>query len=412
MINNTANEKGPKRAKLPFIVWITVIFTFVACIGGKGVLGYQIAGLGWFVPLVASLLVLALKPMGIKFPVYIWLPWICIVIIYAVVADAPNAFQRSVMLLCPLVVGMAVSRFTVMEEELKLFRKLYQILAVALCILVGLKSGLLITGTLPRVTGLAAEVMATTLLSCLFAARYGFGEKRALTWWSALVSIPFIALTRMGIIAAGLTLPLTLTPLKTARRLLIIVLLCIIEVAIFYMPRTQEKMFYSGRGTLSELRLDNPDFATHGRSYIWEMMKPHIENEPILGHGANSSEVFVSVLTGGLAHPHNDWLRLLFDYGCLGTFIFALCLSLQFVHILKHSKKTVGETRLLFYAGASSFLAFVLFMFTDNIILYAAFFGNLQFTILGLAYGAYAGAQKENGGDIVPKKRIRYKIKW
>jgi hypothetical protein len=27
-------------------------------------------------------------------------------------------------------------------------------------------------------------------------------------------------------------------------------------------------------------------------------------------------------------------------------------------------------------------------MFTDNIILYAAFFGNLQFTILGLVYAA------------------------
>ena len=170
------------------------------------------------------------------------------------------------------------------------------------------------------------------------------------------------------------------------------------------MPRTQEKMFYSGRGTLSELRLDNPDFATSGRSYMWDMMKPQIESEPLFGHGANASELFVSVLTGGLAHPHNDWLRLLFDYGYLGTLIFAFCLLWQFFHALKRAKNTSGETRLLFYAGASSFLTFILFMFTDNIILYAAFFGNLQFTILGLAY---ASLEKEKS---VQRPAIR--IRW
>jgi hypothetical protein len=34
-------------------------------------------------------------------------------------------------------------------------------------------------------------------------------------------------------------------------------------------------------------------------------------------------------------------------------------------------------------------------MFTDNIILYAAFFGNLQFTILGLGYAAVRTQQED-----------------
>jgi hypothetical protein len=34
-------------------------------------------------------------------------------------------------------------------------------------------------------------------------------------------------------------------------------------------------------------------------------------------------------------------------------------------------------------------------MLTDNIILYAAFFGNLQFTILGLAYGSLKTSMKD-----------------
>jgi hypothetical protein len=34
-------------------------------------------------------------------------------------------------------------------------------------------------------------------------------------------------------------------------------------------------------------------------------------------------------------------------------------------------------------------------MFTDNIVLYAAFYGNLQFTIIGLAYAAEKRARLE-----------------
>jgi O-antigen ligase len=407
MENKSNSDHKAQRAKLPFIVWVVVISTLIACIGGKGILGYQISAVGWVVPLVVSLLMLAQKPAGIKFPILIWLPWIFLVIIYMIAAKAPNAFQRNVMLLCPLIVGMAVSRFTIKEVELQIFKKLYQYLAIALCMVVVLKSGLLITGTLPKVTGLAAEVMVATLLCGLFASRYGLGERRALTWWFALAAIPFIALTRMGIAAAGLTLPLTFAPLNRFKRILIIVLIGVIELGIFYMPRTQEKMFYSGRGELSELRLDNPNFATSGRSYMWDKMKPQIENEPIFGHGANASEVFVSVLTGGISHPHNDWLRLLFDYGYLGTFIFAFCLLWQFFHVLKRAKSTTGETHLLFYAGASSLLTFVFFMSTDNIILYAAFFGNLQFTILGLAYASFAQVKRDKSAER-PSVRIRW----
>jgi len=56
--------------------------------------------------------------------------------------------------------------------------------------------------------------------------------------------------------------------------------------------------------------------------------------------------------------------------------------------LLRRARRAIGHSRILIYAGATSFLPFVLFMYTDNIILYAAFFGNLQFTILGLVYAA------------------------
>jgi O-antigen ligase len=233
------------------------------------------------------------------------------------------------------------------------------------------------------------------LLCTAFAAQYALGDRTVLKWWAILATIPVIAVTRTAIAVNGLTLPLTFAPLAILKRLIILCLIVMVGIGIFYSPRVQKKMFYSGRGALEDVRLENEDFATTGRSYMWNKMWERIDEQPLLGHGANASESFISKLTGGLKHPHNDWMRLLFDFGYVGVVIFALSLLMQTLHAYRMAKRTVGDISLLFYAGASSILSFILFMFTDNIILYAAFFGNLQFTILGLAYAAQATAAAE-----------------
>jgi hypothetical protein len=96
-----------------------------------------------------------------------------------------------------------------------------------------------------------------------------------------------------------------------------------------------------------------------------------------------------------MLHPHNDYLRNRYDYGYIGIFIFLICNIVQLFHSLRKAKITEGNIQILFYAGAFAFVPFALLMITDNIILYAAFFGNLQFTILGMAYAAQATAVAE-----------------
>jgi O-antigen ligase len=176
--------------------------------------------------------------------------------------------------------------------------------------------------------------------------------------------------------------------MKFTKRVVILALVCTVGIGIFYTERFQKKMFYSGRGAIRDLALNNPDFRTLGRAKLWEKMEEEIKAKPWFGHGANAQEEFILDYAGYHGQPHNDWLRLLFDYGWLGTFVFALCLVLQTFHAWSKAGMTTGGTRILFYAGASSFLPFVLFMFTDNIILYVSFFGNLHFAILGLAYAS------------------------
>jgi O-antigen ligase len=395
MIFERRPDPSVRQDKIPFLVWVVVISTLLADVGGEGILGYQFAALGWLIPFVFSLWSLARGLGGFSFPFWIWLPWVCFVVIYTAVSDEPNAVQRSIMMLCPLVVGMAMSKAQIGENALVALRKLMLYMAIVLIVLVAFKTGIIFTGVLPVVTGLAAEVMTACLLCNFFAAQYVFGDRKILKWWAIMAAIPVIAVTRTAIAVNGLTLPLTFAPLSTLKRFIILCLIVIVGIGIFYTPRIQKKMFYSGRGTLEDVKWENQDFATSGRSYMWSKMWERIDEQPLLGYGANASESFISKLTRGLKHPHNDWLRLLFDFGYVGVVIFALSLLMQALHAYRMAKRTFGDISLLFYAGASSFLSFILFMFTDNIILYAAFFGNLQFMILGLAYAAQATAAEE-----------------
>jgi hypothetical protein len=88
-------------------------------------------------------------------------------------------------------------------------------------------------------------------------------------------------------------------------------------------------------------------------------------------------------------------------------------MMLQVLHLIRKGKQTSGETRILFFAGASSFIAFTLFMFTDNIVLYAAFFGNFQFALLGLAYAAYeTSALSQEQKEGVAKRPLWRRIRW
>jgi O-antigen ligase len=402
-----------EKEKIPKLVNVVVIFTVIACLGQQLFISYWITGLNWVIPLIVAIFVLFTKPGRIRLPIIIWIPWISVIIIYLLMASAPNAFQRSIMIICPLIIGMAISKYSIDEGMLLIFQKIYRYIAIILFVTAIIKTGILITGVLPRGSNLAAEVMTGALLCTLFATNYMYGQKRDLAWWTALAAIPVIGLTRMGVVATWITLSLTFAKMKILKRTILVSILVIFGLSLFYSERVQEVMFFSGKGSIADISFDNPNLSTSGRANIWEKMKYEIAKKPLFGHGANSSEIFVRRLTGELTHPHNDWLRLQYDYGYVGTIIFAFCLLLQFLHAIKKGSKATLQVRKLFFASSLSFIVFALFMLTDNIILYVAFFGNLQFTIIGLSYAAYATSlANDKQVNITTEKSSAYRIKW
>jgi O-antigen ligase len=383
--------------KVPFLVLLTGLAAFAAANANFEIFGFSAAGYAWVLPLVVATLIVLRHPGRVLFPWWIWAPWALLLVVYLTQVREPHAVQRTVMMLCPVIVGMAASCSRGTAATALATFSFLRVLAVALVLAVAWGTGLLLTGTLPSYGGYAASVMTAALLGAVFATEYAFGRRLSLVWWAMVLLVPLIALTRTGMVASSLTLPFCLAPLRLRTRLISLGAIALGGVILFSTPRMQARMFYSGEGTFSDISLQNRNFATSGRSALWPELVEEIKKEPWLGHGPNASETFVTAARPGLAHPHNDWLRLLFDYGYLGTALFVITLFSQLTHALACARRAPDLCRVLIIGAASSFLALVIFMFTDNIIMYAAFFGNLQFALLGLAYGLAGRHGKSRG---------------
>jgi len=369
---------------------------------GEQVLGYSMTGYGWFLPFCVAVFLILARINKVKFPYFLWLPWIFVVFGYYFNSDFP-ALHRSIQMLCPIVIGMAVSTYRYQEDHINRFVHLLKYLLVGLVVIIIFRLGVPFTGVLPGVTGLAAESITAILFCTFYATRYSLGSKNDLKWWWFMASIPIVAVTRTAIVVAGLTLPFTWGPMKLSKRILLIIIIIILGFILFHTPRIQKKTFMSGEGEMSDVM--SKDFADNARFYMWKHFDEQIKRNPLFGYGAGAGERFVRQITNGASgYPHNDWRLTLYDYGIFGTVIYVFCISLAVMHAYKKSKQSIGESRLLFLTGAASFIPFMMLMYSDNIMVYVSFFGNLQFTILGLAYASRSQAESP--------ERKKIKIRW
>lgn len=412
-------------AKLPLAIR-AVIFGMVAAFfadnlfafvfGTTSLFGYNTTSLGWLIPLLFCALVLVKRGFRrIRFPHWIWVPWSLWMLLYLLLSDYPNALQRSVMLLTPVVVGMAVSTIRVdafvLSRSSRWLERFFWVFMIA----VGMTTGLLTTGQLDERTGFAAGSITASLLAAWYAGRYiTFSNRFDLYRWAVLATVPVLANTRTGMVAVAITLPLTLVPWPLAKRLIVVGILAGLGLLVFQMDRIQSKMFFSGEGTLQDaiegvigLVTGGPisaDFATSGRMALAQALKLGLHGHYWFGLGANASEA-VTRTFGGMTHPHNDWLRVQYDYGTLGMMLFALTMAGTALHAYLRARRLPPETALYLFVGASAFLPMAIFMFFDNVILYAAWFGNLHFALLGLGYAATSALP-------LVKKKASSEVRW
>lgn len=384
----------------PLIFLLVLFFTFVANNLNGQLIGFNASGLAWSIPLLFALAVLGKRPGKITFPVGAWIPWIFLLAIYLATSDSAtlddrvSPLQRTIQVLAPLFVGMAASTYRPTSETLD--RCVVSLRGFAYVLFASLILGSLATILARGTTGLAAQVMTCMLLGIFFIVRYFLlRQRRDLVVYVMMAVMPVLAITRMVTAITLLLPPLSFSTMKLRERVILVGLVAAIGVAIFQLPQIQKKMFFSGEGKISDISLGNPDFATSGRSAMWDALFTEANNSPWFGHGTGAGETMTYQIFP-VGYPHNDWLLTYFDYGILGVVVFLLSNIYMLVKCLRSARRTQSQnTKVFFLAGASTFLPFMAVMFTDNIMVYASYFGVLQYTLIGLAYGAL-GLERRN----------------
>lgn len=394
-VRSKGRRKPVRRGKLPGLVWVAFGATLAASFipSDFTLLGLRFSGLAWVVSLLLSLVILTQRAPGWRFPVYIWIPWVLLLLGYlpeslSIPLDARvSPVQRTCQLVTPIFVGIAMSTYRVPLRLLRRFVNKFRRFLYALWILAVITNFGYIVTLSP--TGLAPQAM-TAMLGCVFfICRYFmFREWRDLGMYAFMATMPIFAITRM-VIANTLLLPvLMLVPISLTKRLTFFGISMMAGISAFFLPQVQKKMFFTGHGEFSDVSLDNKEFATSGRSYIWENLLDFANRKPWFGHGTGQGETFTYSITP-VGYPHNDWLLTYSDYGLLGVGIYLICNLWMMWDCWRHGRKAKNPTlKLFFFVGASSFIPYMTVMFSDNIMVYAPFFGILQYTIIGLSYGA------------------------
>lgn len=394
---NNIKKRQIKRPSdsLPWPVWVAFGSTFAANFIPSDItlFGFRFSGLAWAVSLLVSVMVLIQSASRWRFPLYIWVPWV--ILLFAYLPESlgnpldprVSPIQRTFQLISPLSLGLALSTYRVKITMLSGFIRSFRWFLIVFWLLavgINIKDIIALSPT-----SLAAQAMTAMLGSLFFICVYQtFKFKGDLLVYLVQALIPVFAITRT-VIAVTLFMPvMTLVPFAMVKRIQFLLFSLVVGVSVFFLPQVQKKMFYSGSGKFSDVSLENKELATSGRLNMWERLLDYANDNPWFGHGTGQGETF-SYSLSSLAYPHNDWLLTYTDYGLLGVNVYLVCNVLMMLACWRQgSKATKKIVKVFFWAGASSFIPFMLVMFTDNIMSYASYYGLLQYTIIGLAYGS------------------------
>ncbi|MEK7754585.1 MAG: O-antigen ligase family protein [Acidobacteriota bacterium] len=350
------------------------------------ILGYRFRGWAWVLILVASMLRIASARLNVMFPVWIWAPWAAYVFIRAF-SGYEYVWQSTAQILCPLVAGIAASTYRLMPVKLEsvqvLIRRAYAAFLAGFLLIIVPFSVRDIDNS-----GFAAGAMTALFFQSFFLCSYFLNGRspRDVMCYLAAIGVPVVSGNRGPLLASVGLLVLAIVPISVRRRILLAGVAAAIGIAAFYTPKFQHKMFYSGRGELADLHLDNRDLRMNARTEMWRSLEQGIALSPWVGHGGNADRTWLLRHGFAMYLPHNDWLRLRFNYGWVGVVLFILAIGGQIVHSVRTFWKSSPGLRALSASGVSCFVAFVIVMLTDNVLIYCQYFTVPMMLLVGGSY--------------------------
>lgn len=143
---------------------------------------------------------------------------------------------------------------------------------------------------------------------------------------------------------------------------------------------------------------------TQGRSYVWPRLVSFAMDNPqrlVFGDGAGAASAVAALITADNPwdHPHNEFLRVLIDYGAVGLVLMVLLLARLAILFAAHYRALANKGSRLRagpLAGLGALVSLIALMITDN---------PLTYTYVMVAFGLIAGLGV-SGGETVNNERL------
>jgi O-antigen ligase len=218
-----------------------------------------------------------------------------------------------------------------------------------------------------------------------------YGSRKDLWWAGAIVLVIIASLSRIAITLALLLFPISQLSVKNVWRwiqmaLLVALALVTFSFAITHVEPLRDRFFEGD----TKLQVGGAKINVAGRDDYWRTTWDSYTESPWIGHGGGSAQELISRSTAGtVTHPHNDYLRILHDYGAIGLGIWLLgyinLLWLAWKYWIMADRRK-DPSAPLYLTAFLSLLAVALVMITDNVMVYV----NVM-APLGILVGAALG---------------------
>lgn len=153
---------------------------------------------------------------------------------------------------------------------------------------------------------------------------------------------------------------------------------------IFSIDALRDRTFYDGIYNYEKIL--NFEFNSSGRDIAWPIYWEYISVRSenifltLLGEGpGKTSAIGLEKLGEKWAHPHNEFIRILIDYGVVGLFSFFIFWIANWYKLIK----IADERAIRFFILILIFM--LLISLTDNPLMYPLYFGNLILFLTGLS---------------------------
>jgi hypothetical protein len=372
-----------------FFLGAVAVSTVVAAAGEIKLSGFSLRGWAWLLILVLSAFYLIpRKRQEVKLLWYTWLPWFLWVAYKTDFTDMA-AVQRLFIFMTPVFVLYASASLENITVDL--IRRSYRLLWIGSACIYGIAvvqcRSLLTDVEWYSIAGIA---MTFTLIAVAAVACISSGSKQGYITFIVCLLILFATQSRMPVLILPTILVFGCTGISLrVRTILCIVLICA-GIFLFNSQPVQEDLFRRGYGTVHDAFSFDPEVVNlSGRLTAWPLFIQGIENI-WFGDGSTASVVFGNATFGACkwSHPHNAYIRVLFDYGIMGFILLLIpVVSLLIFLYKRYQQSHTGEdSRWIYAVSINGIVAMLLLGISGNVLMYVPYIGNMLFATIGCAF--------------------------